>query len=277
MSRIQVQLEKIKYKNTDFAIAHLIENCPAHMVIRELLKNAEESAIQSNPPGKIRWFIEEVNGVRKLGLFNEGPGMSADELRQFTDMASTGKTLGVDNNFGQGGKVSALKASPAGVEFRSCKDRRVCRIVLAAERQEGVDLPVYVRRRLRVVDEQGDTWETVFDVTENYRGRADRPLDRDWTEVLLLGKRADHDTVTGLLSESERTNWLIRQINQRFYCFPNSVVVGEADVTSGQQNPRDSRGLEEVTRRHCLPTAAGTRTSRPRTRVMARWSSATAS
>jgi len=211
-----VQPEKIKFQNADFAVFHLIDDCPAHTVIQELMRNAVENAAQLTSPGRIEWFSEKVDGVRKLGLFNEGPGMSNEDLRRLMDMASIGKTLGADHNFGQGGKVSALKVSPAGVEYRSCKDGRVCRIVLAAERREGVDHPIYVKRRLHVVDEQGDTWETVLDVTDEYRDRANRPLDREWTEVVLLGKQPDQDTVAELLPDATRTNWLIRQINQRF-------------------------------------------------------------
>jgi hypothetical protein len=247
----QVNHEPIKYQHPDFAIHHLIEDCPAHTVVRELLKNAEENAILLNPPGRIEWFTEERDGVPKLGLFNEGPGMSDEDLRRLMDMASTGKALGVDANFGQGGKVSALKVSPQGVIYRSCKGGKVCQIELAAERQPGVDYLIYVKRRTHIVDELADTWETVVDVTDTYRGRTNRSLDKEWTEVILLGKTADQDTVADLLPEATRTNWLIRQINQRFYRFPEGIIVRNADATSGQRNSRNAQGLEHVTLNWC--------------------------
>jgi hypothetical protein len=244
--------EAIKYLNQHFAIHHLIEDCPAHTVIRELLKNAEENAVLLSPPGRIEWFAEEVNGVKKLGLFNEGPGMSDDDLRRLMDMASTGKTLSVEQNFGQGGKVSGLKVSPAGLVYRSCKGGYVHQMVLAAEHPPGVDHPVYVKVKVKATQESGEPfWDTVTDVTEKFRDRKDRPLDREWTEVVLIGKREDQDTVEDLLPDARRTNWLIRQIHQRFYRFQQGIIVRNADATSGQKNARNAQGLEYHTVHEC--------------------------
>jgi hypothetical protein len=88
---------------------------------------------------RIEWFIEEVEGVPKLGLYNEGPGMGGDEISRLMDLASTGKKLGIDNNYGQGGKISALKVSQHGVVYRSCQAGRVSQIILAAEYTSGSD------------------------------------------------------------------------------------------------------------------------------------------
>jgi len=146
--------ETIRYRNESFAIHHLIADCPPVTVIRELVKNAEENAALPHPPGRTEWFIEEVGGVPKLGLFNEGPGMSGEDLTYLMDLASTGKTLSLDNNYGQGGKISALKVSPQGVIYRSCKGGQVCQIILAAEQRPGFDFPVYVKKRQLIRDEQ---------------------------------------------------------------------------------------------------------------------------
>lgn len=174
----RIRNETIHYRNEAFAIHHLIADCPPFTVIRELLKNAEENAASLHPPGRIEWFIEEVGGVPKLRLFNEGPGMSGDDLARLMDLASTGKILGLNNNYGQGGKISALKTSPHGVIYRSCRDGRVCQIILAAEQRPGFDFPVYVKKRQPIEDEQGESWEVVIDVTDAFTGRDDRPLAR---------------------------------------------------------------------------------------------------
>src|SRR4051812_38615612 len=110
-----IRNETIRYRNESFAIHHLIADCPPFTVVRELLKNAEENAAMLHPPGRIEWFVEERCGVPKLALFNDGPGMSGEDLGRLMDLASTGKTLGLENNYGQGGKISALKTSPHGV------------------------------------------------------------------------------------------------------------------------------------------------------------------
>jgi hypothetical protein len=248
-----VKHEQLKYNNVAFAVHHLIADCPPKTVIRELLKNAEESAAEQQPAGRIEFFKEVVRGAPKLGLFNEGPGMSADDLADKMNLASTGKTLGVDNNFGQGGKISALRVSPHGVIYRSCKGGRVCQIILGVDAAESRKSghPVYAKIRQRVQDASGDSFETVIDVTESYAGRPERPLDRDWTEVVLLGGDDAHDTVAELIPGQTAKNWLLRGINTRFYRFPLGVVVRQANITTDQVKNRNAAGLEEVTLNFC--------------------------
>jgi hypothetical protein len=246
-----VRNAEIVIRNQKFAAFQLIEDSPPRTVIRELTKNAIEAASQVSPPGRIYWFVEVLHGVPKLGLFNDGPGMSGDELRRLMDLSSTGtgKTQGPDDNFGHGGKVSALKVSPAGVIYRSCKAGRVCQIVLAMEDRPGLDYPVAVKKT-HYVEEDG-SWETVLDVTEAYADRRDRPLDRDWTEVVLVGKNYRSDTVApGLVQGATTANWLMRLLNTRFFRFPPGVAVSSANVTTGQGVKRDATGLKDITDRH---------------------------
>ena len=246
----QISHEPLKYQQVDFAIHRLIEDCPPHTVVRELLKNAIEAASGVSRSEAIRWFVEDVDGVRKLGLYNEGPGMTAQQLRQYMDLASTGKQLGTDENFGQGAKVSGLKFSPAGLEYRSCVGGRVNAITLMAERQTGKTYPRYVKKRQRVEDEEGKpSVDAVVDVTDAYEERDDRDLNRDWTEVLLHGRDEQHDTVKKGIGS--RANWLIREITQRFHTFPLGIEIGNADATSGQKNERTAKGLAELTLRWC--------------------------
>lgn len=247
---VKVRNQKLQFRHFEFAIYKLIDDCPDRTVVRELLKNAEENAVLLTPPGRIEWFVEEMYGAKKLGLFNEGPGMSAHDLDHLMDMASTGKRLGTEHNFGQGGKVSGLKASPAGLIYRSCKDGRVCQITLAAEHTAGAEHPTYVKMRFPVEVEGRIINEPVQDVTDAFRNRKDRPLSKDWTEVLLIGRTPDQNSVADLLQNATRKNWLIREINQRFYRFAPGVVVRNADATSGQKQSRNAEGLEALTLRY---------------------------
>jgi len=242
--------DEVRFRNQPFAAAHLIADCWPQGFVRELTKNAIEAAMRLDPPGDIRWFQEVVDGVPKLGLFNEGPGMSAEELVRLTDLSSTGgeKRQGLEENYGHGGKVSALKASPGGVQYRSCKAARVSQVILCMESRPGQDYPVAVKKRQLAVGEDGaESWETVLDVTDQYLGNSARPLDKDWTEVLLLGTSASHNTLLpGMVPGLTTKNWLIRCLNTRFYRFPPGVAVNGATVTTGQQIHRSAKGLEEV-------------------------------
>src|SRR5207244_4050180 len=110
-----------------------------------------------------------------------------------------------------------------------CKDGRVCQIILAAEHRAGFDYPNYVKKRQLIRDEQGESWEVVVDVTEAYAGGDERPLRRDWTEVVLLGRDEAHDTVHQLIPGLKAKNWLMRLINTRFYRFAEAIVVRHAN------------------------------------------------
>lgn len=235
---MQVKNEPLIYRNPTFAIHHLIEDCPPSTVIRELTRNAIDAAILASPPGRIAWFKEEVEGIDKLGIYNEGPGMSGLELAELTDVASTTKVLSIDDNYGQGGKISGLKASPFGLIYRSCNRGVVSQIILARE-VEG-NRTTYVKKRQPV----DGSWDTVIDVTEAVRERGDRDLSKDWTEVVMLGKSADHDTVKYLLSQTDGVRWLARLINRRFYRLPEGISIDAANITTGDPISRNARGLE---------------------------------
>lgn len=256
-----VKGQNLNFENVAFAVSQLIVNCPPSTVVRELLQNAIDSATSKpGKPGEISWFIEEMNwndkSVKKIGLYNEGPGMTGEDLNRLMDLASTNKQLGINENYGQGGKISSLKVSPAGVIYRSCKHGSVSEIILCSEHHQGCDFPVYVKKRREV---EG-SWETVIDVTEFYFDRSDRDLSKEWTEVVLMGSSPEQDTVESLyphpLSQNPR-NWLMRAINTRFFRFPPGVMVGNAAITDHERFLRNAHGLEKTLAVHCDPTKGG--------------------
>src|SRR5262245_32279933 len=91
---------KFDERGVGFAIYHLIDDCPIHTVVGELVRNAVENVVLAQgSPGKIEFFSEEVEGVPKLGLYNEGPGMSPADLERLMNMAASGKEIGTDKNY----------------------------------------------------------------------------------------------------------------------------------------------------------------------------------
>jgi len=238
------QYEYVRISNFSFMIANSIRVCPAHTVIRELLQNAIENVLGVSPPGKIEWFREKWNGIEKIGLYNEGPGMSAAELYELMQIASSGKNLGMDKNFGQGAKLSAGKASPYGYLVRSCKNGIVseCWLQLIDEADGGKNLVMVAQ-----YDDYEERVEIVRQVTDDAQDRG-RSLDRDWTEALLLGRSHDDPTVTGEFLGKSSPTWLMESIVRRYYRFPAGIKIRSAHVTS--HNPddqhRNARGLQEV-------------------------------
>src|SRR5262249_48186604 len=132
----------------------------------------------------------------------------------------------------------------------------VCQITLVGEKEPGQDFPVYQKKREYISDEEGEIYQTVVDVTEAYVNRPDRPLTEDWTEVILLGRHAGHDTVWDrhepLVSDRCVTgeNWLIRLINTRFWRLAVSARRSNITNKRWEDDPRFAHGLEDVLVKH---------------------------
>jgi hypothetical protein len=233
-----VKAEPVGIGDAAFLIMHAVKDCPAKTVIRELIQNALEA---DDGEGWIEWFVFDWNGTRKLGLYNEGPGMTADQLKERMKIASTGKELGFAKNFGQGAKLSAAKSSPHGFIIRSCHDGIVSEIWLQVREDSG-------GRKELVIVPQYDEFEheefSVRQVTDDAAERG-RLLDYDWTEAILLGRSDTDDTTTGkfLIPDCSSVNWLMQEINQRYYVLPPGIDIRSATIPTHRVKQRNARGL----------------------------------
>jgi hypothetical protein len=216
----QNEVTALEVADEDFLVASLIERCPKTMMIRELMMNAIEAA-RLAPEGKrqIEISAEQVDGTAKLAIWNTGPGMDAAELLLVSNIASSiGKEKSLTGNFGMGAKVASLPSNQRGIRYRSCKLGRVHEVILC--KRGGV----YGRLR-RFHPETGEYLEVV-DVTD-LAAEDGRPLDFDWTEVLLLGNEADQDTVRDPYNgdPEQDAQWLATYLYHRFYRLPPGLKV----------------------------------------------------
>jgi hypothetical protein len=213
------QVAAIRVADEAFLVASTIERCPKTMMVRELMMNAIEAATRA-PAGSqsIEIKPKEIGGIQKLCIWNTGPGMSSTELHQVCDLAaSLGKDKGLDENFGMGAKVASLPSNRYGLRYRSCKDGAVSEVILCE--RDGV----YGRLR-RQTDDGG--LDEVLDVTEVCKNEG-YDLRGDWTEVLLLGNRADQNTLRDPYDGNPLVTgqWLADYLYHRFYRLPAGLVV----------------------------------------------------
>lgn len=213
-------ITKLRVGDEDFLVASMIERCPKSMMLRELVKNALEAASLAAPGQRtVEITAVMVEGVRKLRLWNTGTGLDADELFRMCDIASSvGKVQGLDRNFGMGAKVATLPSNHLGVRYRSCKGGRVSEVTIG--KRGGV-----YGRVLRDGG-PGGSMVAVMDVT---REAVESGVDtsRDWTEVTLLGNRADQDTVAEPYDGNPRMpkGWVLRELQHRFFRIGGGVRV----------------------------------------------------
>lgn len=255
--------EPLEIHDRRFLINRLIQQAPTGTLIREFFKNAEESSAKASSGNqRIEIYPVDINGVRKLAFWNTGPGMDAEELKRATELSSSiNKEMALDGNFGIGAKVSGLTMSREGIRYRSCKSGTVHEVTIGFDDE----LQTYARFQVKLPN---GAYDTVYEVTDIVR-RNGQPTDHDWTEVVLYGEAADHDTVAeplGLGKDVDRS-YVPTQIFRRFADFAEGVHV-KVDVAMTKGGGKEETGrfrqlraladvLEKLPRHEDVPASGG--------------------
>jgi hypothetical protein len=211
--------EAIRIFDVAFVVTSQIERAPHWTMIRELTMNAIEAAACASGEKIVHWTSGVYRGTRKAVIWNTGPGMGPAELKAATDLAcQINKSLGLDENFGVGAKVSSLANNKLGMRFRSCKRSRVSEIILGYD----PDQKLYVRFQREL---QNGTVDTVIDVT-HAAIKEGRKVDFDWTEVMLLGNSESQDTAARpFANNATEKAHVATALYRRFYRLPDGVKV----------------------------------------------------
>lgn len=244
----QIIFEPIGVADRDFHVMKSIDQCPPGLMLRELLQNAFEAPATDDEEGerKVIMRAKKVDGVPKLTIFNTGQGMSPEELKAATDLASSiRKAKGLDGrqNRGEGAKVASLPWNHLGLRMRSCSDGKVSEVLLRRLDNQ------YVRERLPVSDDDGlESYEAVWDVTESCK-KEGYNTGQDWTEVTLFGSDVNQDTTRwpyGQEIGSGDRRAALTEVFNRFYDFPESANVYASDALHGRKSVMELRPMARV-------------------------------
>lgn len=229
------RIHPLKIHDIDFTVARQIEQCPKTMMLRELVVNAIEAASKATDlfgrKVEIRGKQVELTGsARKLAIWNTGPGLDSGQLLHICDLAaSLGKDMALEGNFGMGAKVASLPSNKLGMRYRSCRDGSVSQVLMG--NRDGI--------YGKIPQPVGDDFDEVLDVTDQVKTEGEYSVDEDWTEVVLLGNRAEQDTVADPFDgdpEADR-QWIATGLYHRLYRLPAGVEIGLNEGT----HPRDGR------------------------------------
>jgi len=210
--------EALDIDDVPFMVTSQIDRAPQWTMVRELTMNAIEAASKAKGEKIVHWTSALWKGTRKAVIWNTGPGMDAAELKSATNLAcEINKSLGLDENFGVGAKVSSLKNNRLGMRFRSCKAGKVSEVILGYDPHE----KLYVRFERDL----GGKRDTVIDVT-TVAIKGGRDVRYEWTEVMLLGNSEDQDTTQKLfeVGPTEKA-YVANTLYRRFYRLPEGVKV----------------------------------------------------
>jgi len=199
------------------------------MWTREIIKNALEATtayiinnpavIKDDKPVKIKVRVLKLIGLTdreytapKLSFLNYG-GMSLQELKDFPDFfCNTDKVKDFLENFGLGVKLTTTKFTD--LLYLSYKDGTAHFTVIGMNEYQ----------ELVIHEEPNECTDWVIDSAED-RGY---DLYNDWTEVILLGKQEDQNTLTHLYDprKNERDQQLIiKSMYTRFLEIPENINV----------------------------------------------------
>jgi hypothetical protein len=211
--------EPLAIADVPFSVTTQIQRAPHWTMIRELTMNAIEAASRATGEKVVYWTSRKIEGVRKAVIWNTGPGMDAAQLKAATDLACRiEKSLGIDENFGVGAKVSSLANNKCGMRFRSCKSGNVSEVILGYDSE----LKQYVRFERQLSDGRRDT---VIDVTA-LAAEDGHDLSVDWTDVTLFGNADDQDTAAHPFSSMPTDkSYIATALYRRFYHLPDGVKI----------------------------------------------------
>jgi hypothetical protein len=210
--------ERLDIDDVPFMVTSQIDRAPQWTMVRELTMNAIEAASKAEGEKIVHWTSALWKGTHKAVIWNTGPGMDAAELKSATNLAcEINKSLGLDENFGVGAKVSSLRNNRLGMRFRSCKAGKVSEVILGYDPHD----KLYVRFERDL----GSKRDTVIDVT-TAAIKDGRDVRYEWTEVMLLGNSEDQDTTQKLfeVGPTEKA-YVANTLYRRFYRLPEGVKV----------------------------------------------------
>jgi hypothetical protein len=215
----------IGMRNAPFALDLWASDCPPTQFLREFTVNGIEAIdayrreVGVDYHGQVVWTLDpllEAAGQRKLSCIDAGIGMSPDEMPSYlNDLAASGKSQGLDRNYGMGAKVSAAVRNPHGVIYTSWRAGLGHMVEVGRDRSG-----IWGMRQRALPD--GDV-SAVVPISDEAKPDQLAGLDHG-TIVTFLGEADDDDTTRPPTGErSER--WIIKTLNQRFHALPDWVTI----------------------------------------------------
>lgn len=236
--------QAMKVDNTAFLIERLAADCAPNQYVRELTSNAIQAIVARRDGGwggagqvvwDVSWNLVDSHGLYKLRLSDNGTGMTGDDIKRYINhLSSSGRVQHLAENFGLGAKITASVQSPLGLVYESWKDGSGIVATLWRDPKTGYGLRQY------------DLGHGRFDHVAP-PDPASVPLgDNCGTTVTLLGKHEDEHT---FMPQGASNKWLIKYLNDRYFCFPENVVVkvrnfSRTDPTGWPARP--DQGLSEI-------------------------------
>jgi len=234
-------MSKLKVDNADFLILRAVESAPHNLFIRELFQNALEASQHAKEP-KILFLSTDPadygfneGGLgdfgynnKKLTIWNNGKGMTADELRSATDLSSTvAKKQHIHHNFGVG-LTTCVGNNKSGLIVVSYKNKK-CNVVLVRKEISESNEEYYVRQDFWESDGKSESgWADIAQIPQDMVDKFAFPTDEDeWTAVICCGNLPDQNTIVRPYSSTHdrSVGWILNDLYKRYFYIPDDIKV----------------------------------------------------
>lgn len=214
---MSVLIDDMGVANVGFLIENLGKDAGELQYLRELVQNSIESILRrrGDEEGRIEIDFEEVKGVKKLRITDNGIGMTPDEVQEnINRLSASAGTQAFDKNFGIGAKITAAVKNPHGVMYKAWKDGEGSVTILG--RQDGR----YGRLGWRnAEDDSVDYWLPLPE--------SDKPpiINRNGVSVVLLGKSDEDDTTIPPAGAELPSQWVAAYLERRYFEVPSNITI----------------------------------------------------
>lgn len=211
-------LDDMGVENVAFLIDNLGADASDLQFLRELVQNAFESIQRRKPAaieGRVEIDFEEIKGVKKLRITDNGVGMTPDEVSaNINHLSASGGEQAFDKNFGIGAKITAGTRNPHGVLFKAWKEGIGSLTVMG--RLDGRYGRVGFRNAL---DKSVDYWLPL--------GDEDKPsiIGDSGVSVVLLGRSDEEDTTIAPPGSELPSQWVAAYLERRYFMVPSNIVL----------------------------------------------------
>jgi len=217
MSSPHTLIDDMGVANVGFLIENLGKDAGELQYLRELVQNAFESIQRANhnEEGRVEVDVEEIDGVKKLRITDNGIGMTPDEVSENLNRlsASTG-VQAFDKNFGIGAKITAAVRNPHGVMYKAWKGGEGTVTILG--RQDGRYGRIGWRNQ---EDDSVDYWLPLPDREKH------EIIKSTGVSVVLLGKSKEDDTTVAPPGADLPSQWVAAYLERRYFQTPKNVTL----------------------------------------------------
>lgn len=212
-------LSEMTADNVSWGVELMHKDCAELQFLREFTENSIQAIEQGDGKGNVVWTYDRLwrkrNSTYKACIIDNGIGMTGREIAKFINrIFSSGKQLGLNQNYGIGAKIAAAPLNPRGIEYWTWKDGKGYLAVLRQNSEGRYGLQKFRNERGGMDDWQEEISDSV----------KPKEIENNGVKVVLLGEN-DEDNTYFNEKAAMPSRWILRYLNSRYFSIPENISI----------------------------------------------------